>query len=115
MVQSTFKIEEDCIIGVQVQVRAYKVQKFKDKKCGYCGKKFTPTHPHNLYCSKSCRYYSDLEHTNERKRRYRSKFHGAYNDRSILNVGTGGLGCHACADFDEEYRKIQSERRKLGL
>lgn len=115
MVQSTFKIDDGIITGVQVEIKAYRVKKFNPKKCGYCGKEFTPNHSHNLYCSKQCRYYSDLEHANERKRRYRKRYHGQFNDRAILNVGTSDLGKHRNPDTKVEHSKIREEMRRIGI
>ena len=119
MMQLVFKIKDNKIIDyvkksdgeVPVETR----KKYKESKCGWCGKVFTPTHSHNLYCSKQCRYYSDLEHNNQRKIRYRKRFHGMFNDRAILNVGTGGLGQHAKKNFEDEARIIRNEMKKLGL
>lgn len=111
MVQSVFIIRGGTIKGWQITNQ----KQYKPKKCKYCGNKFIPTHSHNLYCSEKCRGNSDKEHTEERVRRYRKRYHGVFNDRAILNVGTGGLGEHRSKSFNVEQKKIMKELRELGL
>lgn len=83
-------------------------------KCKWCGKEFIKTHNRQVYCSSECRRYANLELTNRRVRRYRSKYNTVKSDQ-YWGLGSGNLSCHANTDFSKEYRIIQRERNRLKV
>ena len=122
MVQTVFIIQQNKIKGVQKIKEPKKKVKiiYKQKKCRYtgCNNLFTPRAPHQLYCSDECRYYSDMDHTLERVRKFRKKYGNVLRELPGyvgMSLGTGKLGEHRCDSMEEEERKIRQEIRALGL
>ena len=87
------------------------------KHCKWCGHTFLPSHNKQAYCDPTCKTVSRQNYKNRWMYTWRIKVrHGEIlNDRSILNVGTGGLGEHRCSVDGVEHRKILKEMRELGL
>lgn len=128
MVQTTFTIQDNKITGVQknleelekITIKKVKTNvtiKYKQKVCKYpgCNNVFTPYTPHQLYCSKECRKYSELDHTVKRVRTYRRKYADILKTLPSNNIGTGGLGEHMVKSFEEEEKKVRQEMKVLGL
>lgn len=78
--------------------------------CKYCGSTYIKFQNASKYCSDTCRYYSDLEHTEKRVRKYREKNQGSINSKWI---GTGYLGSHASKDCEKEILLISREKKKI--
>lgn len=85
------------------------------KNCKWCNNKYTPSYPHQLYCSQQCSYYAKLEHTNNRVKRYRKKYRKVQTREQQKKIGTGNLGCHRNPDFQVELKKICAEFYFLRL
>lgn len=132
MVQTVFQIRGNKIIGVKPvtpkkvtitihpKIKQKITIKYTQKTCNYpgCNNKFIPEHPHQLYCSKECRYYSDVDHTLQRVRAFRKKYSDVLHELPnyvSTSIGTGSLGEHRCASMDEEAQKISNEIKRLGL
>lgn len=96
------------------------LQKIKDdpqtrlyvSTCKYCGSTYIKFQSATKYCSATCRYYSDLEHTEKRVRKYRKKNQVSFNSKWI---GTGHLGNHTSNDWEKELLLISREKKRLKL
>lgn len=114
--QTTFKIQKGTIIGIQTTTKTIiQSRQYNEKNCKWCNKKYTPTSAHQLYCSTTCRQYSDQEHTKKRVRNYRQKYKDVLCLIRVVTLGTGNLGPHMSQDITEEYNKIQKELRRTGI
>ena len=74
-----------------------------------------PHHNKQAFCDDICRsLYRGRYKSNwmYKRRKLESEGH-IVNDRSILNVGTGGLGPHRRQNFEEEHEEILVELKKL--
>lgn len=114
MCQTTFIIQNNNITGViqpKVEITIYK---YRAKNCKWCGERYRPETPHQLYCSKEHSYYAKLEYALQRIRRFRKKYKDVFNP-TYTSLGTGELGEHACEDLHEEEVKIINEMKKLGI
>ena len=81
--------------------------------CEYCGSPFIKLQNATKYCSKKCRGYSDLEHTEKRVRKHRRK-HKNKSD-NYWGLGSGYLHGKPKSDFKAEHDAILWERRRLRL
>ena len=84
----------------------------KKHKCGWCGNPFHKTHNRQMYCSKECATNAKKEQDRHHwlKWFYKNKDH-LYETQ----LGTRSLGPHREEDFEEEYKIIQKELKRLGL
>lgn len=81
--------------------------------CKYCGSTFIKFQNATKYCSSKCRCYSDLEHTEKRVRKHRKKYKSKTD--SYWGLGSGYLHGTPRDDFEDEYKAIIVERRRLKL
>ena len=81
-------------------------------KCAWCGNPFHKTHNRQMYCSKECATNAKREQDRHHwlKWFYKNKDH-LYETQ----LGTRSLGPHREEDFEEEYKIIQKELKRLGL
>ena len=86
--------------------------RFYTSKCKYCGKPYIKFQNATKFCSDTCRYYSDLEHTEERVRKHRKNHSKTDN---YWGLGTGYLHGTPKNDFEDEHAAIQSEYRRLKI
>ena len=85
--------------------------------CSYCGKPYFRRHNRNTLCSYKCKVKSkqDSDAVYQRKRRK------AINDGTLIvrdkQVGTSTvlLSKKPKADFEEEYKVILQEKRRVGI
>ena len=112
MIQTKLLIENGVIIGLLLHNK-----RKKWKTCKWCGHTFMPQHNKQAFCDNICRDISRQKYKSDwmYNRRLQNRNGFIINDRSILNVGTGGLGEHRCKEEEMEYKKIQKEFRTLGL
>lgn len=84
----------------------------KKHKCEWCGNPFHKTHNRQMYCSKECATNAKKEQDRHHwlKWFYKNKDH-LYETQ----LGTRSLGPHREEDFEEEYKIIQKELKRLGL
>lgn len=95
-------------------------KKYYKNKCKYCGKPFNKKHNREVYCSKECRLYA----LREQKARYQAKRRLLIKRKVLIlpehkisgmgSYGTSATG-HRRSNFEEEYRAIQKEMRRIGL
>lgn len=111
-IQSIYWIKQDHIIGFII---GEKHRRWKE--CKWCGNTFNPHHNKQSYCDKVCQSLSRQKYKSNwmYRNRIRQRNGDLFDDRSILNVGTGGLGEHCEVDNVVEHRKIIGELRRLGL
>ena len=87
-------------------------------KCAWCGKEFEKTHNRQVCCSKECQKERQKELNRNRQQRYyyRHKV-GNVNSKNITDLGSRGTSqtSHSKNNFRDEYKSIQSEKKRLGL
>ena len=81
--------------------------------CNYCGSTFIKFQNATKYCSRKCRDYSDLEHTEKRVRKHRRKYKSKTD--KYWGLGSGYLHGKPKSDFHDEHKAIMFERRRLKL
>lgn len=87
------------------------------EKCSYCGTLFIKKHNAEKYCCNSCKYQAKLES----KRKYINKHNlkKVYNTRIKNLTELGSLGTsssyHMNSNFDDEYKSVKSELRRLRI
>lgn len=89
-------------------------------RCKYCGKPFVKYHNKVCYCSDECRGNALREQKAEYARRRRSSIQkGELVADEKTRYGLGSFGttkrAHRLDDFDDEYRSIQKEKRRLKI
>ncbi|WP_407462810.1 hypothetical protein [Methanobrevibacter sp.] len=86
--------------------------------CAWCGKEYEKTSNRQVCCSKECQENRNRELAAKRQSRYyyRHKI-GNTNSRNITDLGSKGTSqtSHSKENFHDEYRSIQSEKKRLGL
>lgn len=110
--QTKFYILQGSIIGLILHHH-----KRRWKSCKWCGHTFMPHHNKQAFCDNTCRQISRQSYKSSWNyhRRVLERNGDIVNDRSILNVGTGGLSEHPSLDMREEYNKIRKELSDLGI
>lgn len=128
MSQTKFHIQNGKITGIQqtqkettkkiiiIQTKKSTPRKYKPKKCKWCNTQYTPTNPHQLYCDKTCSTLAKQKYGRSRVQKFRKKYKDVLHQiKKYTNIGTGGLGQHMAASFEEEQEKIQDELQALKL
>lgn len=86
--------------------------------CAWCGKPFEKQHNRQVCCTKECQQNRNRELAAKRQSKYyyRHKV-GNVNSRNITDLGSKGTSqtSHRKKSFPEEYRSIQSEKKRIGL
>ena len=84
----------------------------KKHKCEWCGNPFHKTHNRQMYCSKECATNAKKE---QDRRHWLKWFYKNKDHLYETQLGTRSLGPHREEDFEEEYKIIQKELKRLGL
>lgn len=84
----------------------------KKHKCEWCGNPFHKTHNRQMYCSKECATNAKKEQDRYHALKY---YYKNKEDLNTTKLGTTNMGEHRKKDFEEEYDRIQSELKYLGL
>ena len=90
----------------------------KTARCLWCGKEFIKSHNRQVCCSKECQDNLTAENWAKASMKYYYKNKvGNINKRNLTDLGSKGTTqtCHRLEDFDEEYKWIQEEKKRLGL
>lgn len=88
------------------------------KYCNWCGDPFEVKSPNQKYCSpgiKDCGQEAKRESWRKAAYRYREKYKNVLQISQVYKLGSGWLGSSAKDDFNEEYRAIQNEKKRLKL
>jgi len=106
MTQTIFYIIQNMIVGLDHH---------RWKQCKWCEKTFMPYHNKQAFCDDTCRtlYRSRYKSDWMYHRRNLEREGHIVNDRSILNVGTGGLGEHRRDCFEDEMKEVRKELKKI--
>ena len=109
---SEFLIVKDRIVGLIVG----KARR-RWKRCKWCGKTFMPHHNKQAYCDRVCQRLKRQKYKRDwnYKRRCLERDGMIINEKSILNVGTGGLGMHRHNSDAREHHEVLKELRRIGL
>lgn len=85
------------------------------RRCAWCNKEYVAVHtPHvSKFCCKRHRYYSKLQSNLQSVRKYKRKYKRPTRQEWL---GNSNLKSHLrCDDWEEEYRMIQNEFKRLRL
>ncbi|MDR2831156.1 MAG: hypothetical protein LBB45_09050 [Methanobrevibacter sp.] len=91
-------------------VKPYNPKTRTRRKCKYCGKKYTPTHPNQKYCTLTCSRHARQDKNTTYRRKHYKKYKKHEN-----NLGTGLLGAKPKHDFETESQTIIKEKQRLKI
>lgn len=86
--------------------------------CKWCGKPFEVKSPNQKYCPISisdCSKEAKRESWRKAAKKYRENYKDNLHISQVYKLGSGLLGCSPQTNFDEEYRAIQKEKKRLKL
>ena len=88
------------------------------KYCKWCGDPFEVRSPNQKYChpdDKNCSQESKRESWRKAASKYRKNYKNILQISQVYKLGSGFLSSKPKNDFDEEYRAILKEKKRLKL
>ncbi len=88
------------------------------KYCKWCGDPFEVRSPNQKYChpdDKNCSQESKRESWRKAASKYRKNYKNILQISQVYKLGSGFLSSTPKNDFDEEYRAILKEKKRLKL
>lgn len=88
------------------------------KYCKWCGDPFPVKSPNQKYCPpdvKNCSKEAKRESWRKAASKYRKNYKNVLNISQVYKLGSGFLGSNPQNNFDDEYRAIQKEKKRLKL
>ncbi|MCK9150509.1 hypothetical protein [Methanobacterium alcaliphilum] len=88
------------------------------KYCNWCGDPFEVKSPNQKYCSpgnKNCSHEAKRESWRKAASKYRKNYKDTLLISQMYKLGSGFLGSSAEKDFNQEYKSIQKEKKRLKL
>lgn len=85
--------------------------------CKFCGKLFTPTQQHRIYCNYDCSKKSKQDQDRDNTRKYYHRYKNVMSERQKGALGSKGANLHGTADPNPiaELQKIRNAKKAIGL
>ena len=83
--------------------------------CKYCGRIITPTQTLKKYCNTHCRNRERQIQNQQARHTYYKKYKHLLSPEQKNSIGTSNLTSKPETDFQQEQKKIQQEKRRLGI
>lgn len=87
-------------------------------KCRWCGKHFVrdKKSKRRFFCCEKCKNEMDLKNNRDRQFKFYNRWKSIiHKDSKRFGLGTGSLGKHPRANFEDEKKIVKREKRRLKI
>lgn len=87
-------------------------------KCKWCGKYFirNKESKRTQFCCEKCRKEMELKNNRDRQFKFYNRWkHSIHKDSKRFGLGTGSLGKHPRANFEDEKKVVKREKRRFKI